>query len=191
MSDPAARLASLDHLVVRQRITAMVNRYEIRAQSKDGELLAVAQQKRMAMKEQVTFYADEQRTVPVFGFRARAVLDVHGVTDVVDAAGAPIGTFRKDFAASLLRSTWILEQPGLPELRGAERSMPVALLRRFLLEFLPYHFDFVRPDGTTVMTVEKKFAFGRDAYDVRIADPGLDRRLAAAMAVALDALQAR
>jgi hypothetical protein len=31
----------------------------------------MAQQKRFAFKEQVTFHADEARTQPVFGFRAR------------------------------------------------------------------------------------------------------------------------
>jgi len=151
----------------------------------------MAQQKRMALKEQVTFFADESRTIPVFGFRSRAVLDVKGVTDVVDATGQPLGTFRKDFAASLLRSTWYVEAPGLPTITGQERNVLIAILRRFVLEFLPYHFDFTRPDGSLVMSVDKKFAFGRDSYDVALHEPGLDRRLAAAVAVALDALQAR
>jgi uncharacterized protein YxjI len=192
--DAAARLQSLDRFAVRQRITPMVNRYEIREYRPDGalgDILALAQQKRIALKEQVTFFADEARTVPVFGFRSRAVLDVSGVTDVVDAEGRTLGTFRKDFAASLLRSTWHLEQAGLPVITGRERNILVALVRRFALEFLPYHFDFTRPDGTVTMSVDKKFAFGRDSYRVEIHDPALDRRMAAAMAVALDALQAR
>jgi uncharacterized protein YxjI len=185
------RLQSLDRFVVRQRITMMVNRYEIRS-SADGEVFALAQQKRMTLKEQVTFYADENRSVPVFGFKARNVLDVHGVTDVFDEQGNLIGTFSKAFGASLLRSTWYVDQPGRPRLTGAERSMPIALLRRFTeIDFLPYHFDFVGPDGgEPAMSVERKWAV-RDTYDVTVRDPGLDRRLAAAMAVALDALQSR
>ncbi len=185
-----ATLQSLNAFVVRQRVTMMVNRYEIRP-DREGPVLAVAQQKRMTLKEQVTFYADEGRSVPVFGFKARNVMDIHGVTDVMDEAGTPIGTFSKAFGASLLRSTWYLDQPGRPRLTGAERSMPIALLRRFTeLDFLPYHFDYKGPNGEPGMSVERRFAL-RDTYQVTIHDPGLDRRLAAAMAVALDALQSR
>ena len=57
-------LANVDHFFVKQKITMMVNRYEIRAALPDGsegEVLAVAQQKRLAFKEQVTFFADEER----------------------------------------------------------------------------------------------------------------------------------
>jgi hypothetical protein len=60
----------------------------------------------MAFKEQVTFYADESRTAPLFGFKARQRLDIGAMHDVTDAAGSQIGWFRKDFTASLLRSTW-------------------------------------------------------------------------------------
>jgi hypothetical protein len=194
--DPVTTLQSLDRFVVRQRITPMVNRYEIRApgdagSSGHGAVLALAQQKRLALREQVTFYADEARTQPLFGFKARNVIDLAGATDVVDGAGQTIGVFRKDFAASLLRSTYYLEQPGHPLATGVERSPAMALLRRFVIEWLPYHFDFTHPDGTVAMSVDKKFAFGRDTYEVTVPDPGLDRRLAAAMSVALDALQAR
>ena len=185
-----AHLQSLNQFVVRQRLTMMVNRYEIRPTA-DGEVLALAQQKRMSLKEQVTFDADEQRTVPVFGFKSRNVMDVRGVTDVLDEAGAPIGTFSKDFGASLLRSTWHIDQPGRPRITGAERNMVIAVLRRFSdIDFLPYHFDFALEGGQPAMSVERAWAV-RDTYAVTVHDPGLDRRLAAAMAVALDALQAR
>ena len=48
----------LERFLVTQRLTMMVNRYEIRAVASDGspgDLLALAQQKRMAFKEEVTF----------------------------------------------------------------------------------------------------------------------------------------
>ncbi len=189
-SQAIAQLQSLDQFVVRQRLTMMVNRYEIRP-SADGQILALAQQKRMTFKEQVTFFADEGRSVPLFGFKSRNVLDVRGVTDVLDENGAPIGEFSKDFGASLLRSTWHIDQPGRPRVTGAERNMVIAILRRFTdIDFLPYHFDFTLDGGQPVMSVERAWAV-RDVYRVTVHDPGLDRRLAAAMAVALDALQSR
>lgn len=193
LQDPVAQLQSLDRFVVRQRITPVVNRYEIRtpAGPGGGQVLALAQQRRLALREQVTFFADDARTVPLFSFKGRNVVDLAGATDVVDAGGQVIGVFRKDFASSLLRSTYFLEQPGHPVATGVERSPVIAIARRFLAEWLPYHFDFTHPDGTVAMSVVKRFAFGRDTYEVTVPDPGLDRRLAAAMAVALDALQAR
>jgi uncharacterized protein YxjI len=128
---------------------------------------------------------------PVLGFKARQVLDLGATYDVTDANGVPIGLFRKSFKDSLWRSTWRLEQPNLGEVVGQERSMAVALLRRFIdeLSWLPYHFDFTI-GGQPAFSVVKKWGL-RDKYVVDIHQPHLDRRLVIAMAVGLDALQGR
>ncbi len=173
---------------VKQKLTMMVNRYEISAP--DGRVLAMAQQKRMAFKEQVTFFADEARTEPVFSFKARQALDVGAGYDVFDGQGTPIGHFRKDFAKSLLRSTFHLNAPGL-EARGQERNQAVALIRRFVDLPLSFHFDFIdNASGKVVLTSERQMSL-RDRYTVSVPDQRLDFRLAAAMAVGLDALLGR
>ncbi|MEU5549244.1 hypothetical protein ABZ738_05700 [Micromonospora sp. NPDC047793] len=179
---------------IRQRLRFMVNQYEVHSVAPDGSeggLLAFAQQKRLAFKEQVTIYTDDSKQQPLLGFKARQRLDLGATYDVTDHAGTPIGLFRKDFAQSLLRSTWHVEQAGLPNIVGQERSMPVAVLRRFAesLSWLPYHFDFVA-GGQPVFSVVKKWGL-RDRYVVEIHHPQIDRRLVIAMAVALDALQGR
>ncbi|MEU4681082.1 hypothetical protein [Micromonospora sp. NPDC023737] len=179
---------------IRQRVRLMVNQYEVLAVAPDGsegQLLAFAQQKRLAFKEQVTLYTDDSKQQPVLGFKARQALDLGATYDVTDAVGNPVGLFRKNFAQSLLRSTWHVEQAGLPEVTGQERSLPVALLRRFVdsLSWLPYHFDFTA-GGQPVFSVVKKWGL-RDRYVVEIQHPQIDRRLVIAMAIALDALQAR
>ncbi|WP_246064030.1 hypothetical protein [Blastococcus colisei] len=187
---------------VRQRITVMVNRYEIRAADPDGSegpLMALAEQKRMKLKEEVIFYADESKTRPVFSFKARQRLDVHAEHDVYDEYGSVLGTFSKQFGASLLRSTWNLSAPGLQAV-GRERRPVIAILRR-IWDLIPYvgdiwvpfvfHFDFVdTATGQPVLTSERKKAI-RDRYVVTVPDPRVDFRLAASMAVALDALQSR
>ncbi|MCP2266240.1 hypothetical protein ACFQHV_09315 [Promicromonospora thailandica] len=186
-------LQAQTRLIVRQRVRMLVNQYEVhgaRPDGSEGDLYAFAQQKRMAFREQVTLYTDDSRTEPVLGFKARQVIDLGATYDIVDAGGSPIGSFRKDFARSLLRSTWHLEQPGYATLTGAERSTAVALIRRFTeIDWLPYHFDFLL-DGRPAFSVEKKWGL-RDRYVVDIHDPQLDRRLVTAMAIALDALQER
>ena len=189
------QLQGLQELIVRQRIRMMVNQYEVHAAGPDGSeagMVAFAQQKRMAFKEQVTLYTDDTKQQPVLGFKARSVMDLGATYDVTDPGGAPIGLFRKDFKKSLLRSTWIVEQAGMPPATGQERSQLVAILRRFVesLSFLPYHFDFVYEGGQPAFSVVKKWGL-RDKYVVSIQDPRLDRRLVIAMAVGLDALQGR
>ena len=76
-----------------------------------------------------------------------------------------IGFFRKDFGASLLRSTFHLEGPGYAG-TGQERSQAVALIRRFTdIPFLPIHFDFVDAQGSPLFSVERKMSIG-DRYRV-------------------------
>ena len=79
---------------VKQRITLMVNRYEIRMANPDGTegaLMAFAEQKRMKLKEEIDFFTDESRTRRVFSFKARQRLDVHAEHDVYDEGGQVIG----------------------------------------------------------------------------------------------------
>jgi uncharacterized protein YxjI len=192
-------------LVVRQKPTLMVNRYAIHAvddAGDEGPVIAAAEQKRVSLKEQVTFYSDEARTEPVFGFEARSTLDLSTTYDVTDASGNPIGWFKKAFGKSLARSTWSLgDMTAELESVGTERSKGTALVRRIwslALEDLPgpwrFHFDFRTSDGTLVMTSQRRRSL-QDVYDVELLETPdgsrLDWRVAAAMAVALDALQGR
>jgi hypothetical protein len=195
----AEALTHIERFTVEQRITLMVNRYEIRAED-GGPPLAVAQQKRMAFKEQVTFYTDGDRRTPVFSFKARQRLDLGGTYDVFAADGQPIGWFRKDFGKSILRSSYHLgTEDGGPDLFGTERNRNVAIARR-VWELLPYvsdlpspfvfHFDFTDPAGQVVFSSVRKRSL-RDRYLIDVPGARLDWRLAAAVAVGLDALQKR
>ena len=190
---PAGGVTYVPRFFVKQKLTLLVNRYEIRAAKADGsvgEIIAMAQQKRLAFKEQVTFYADEARTTPVFSFKARNILELAAVYDVYDAAGTPIGYFQKDFAKSLLRSSFHLGGPGI-DAYGQERNELVAVLRRFIDLPFTFHFDFTdKASGHVVMSSERQFSL-RDRYTVTVQDPRVDFRLAAAMAVGLDALLQR
>jgi hypothetical protein len=195
----------VSRLVVRQKLTMMVNRYTIHPvddAGNEGPVIAAAQQKRLALNEQVRFYADEQRRRPIFRFKARDTLDLGTTYDVTDADGRPIGWFKKEFRKSLTRSTWRMGIPALElEAVGTERSGAIAVVRRvwnLVLEDLPgpwrFHFDSRTPSGTLVMSSDRRKDL-RDVYDVELpATPSgsrVDWRVGAAMAVALDALQSR
>jgi uncharacterized protein YxjI len=187
---------------MKQRVTLVANKYELIATNPDGTdgaLLAFAQQKRMAFKEQVTFYSDDTKTQVVFSFKARKTIDLGSGYDVYDADGQAIGWFKKEFGKSLLRSSWQLSAPGV-EADGTERNQTIAIVRR-VWDFVPFigeiplpfifHFDFTdRSGGQPVLSVERKMSV-RDRYRITVQDERLDFRVAAAMTVALDALQSR
>lgn len=194
-------LHRLTRLHMHQKVTFMVNRYEVFADNGSGEpgqLIAFVEQKRMAFKEQVTIYTGADKQYVLAGFKARKVIDLASGYDVTTADGQAIGLFRKDFGKSLINSTWHLDQPAAGTVTGRERSQGIAVLRR-LWGFIPFinnipfpfrfHFDFVR-DGVKVFSVEKK-TWVRDHYLIDIQDPGVDRRLVIAQSVAVDALQSR
>jgi uncharacterized protein YxjI len=187
---------------MKQRITMMANKYELIATNPDGTdgpVLAFAQQKRMAFKEQVTFYSDDTKSQAVFSFKARKTIDLGAGYDVFDANGQPIGWFKKEFGKSLLRSSWLLSSGHLHS-SGTERNPTIAIVRRFW-DFVPFvgeiplpfifHFDFTDHEtAQPVLSVERKMSV-RDRYRVTVQDNRLDFRVAAAMTVALDALQSR
>jgi uncharacterized protein YxjI len=195
--------APLHRFFVSQKITLAINRYRVTGANPDGSegpLLAFAEQKRFKLKEEITFFADEQKSRPVFGFKARQRLDVAAEHDVFDEHGRPLGYFKKLFAQSLLRSTWELQGPDGLDAIGQERNQTIAVLRR-VWGFLPYigdiwvpfvfHFDFRdKATGNLVMSSERRISI-RDKYTIDVFDPRLDFRVAASMAVALDALQSR
>jgi hypothetical protein len=135
----------------------------------------------------------------LFSFKARHGLDVRAEHDVFDEQGNAIGWFKKEFATSLIRSTWQMTYNGV-QTRGQERRPGIAILRR-VWDLIPvvgdvwvpfvFHFDFIdQATGQTVMTSERKKTI-RDRYVITVPDLRLDFRVAASMAVALDALQSR
>lgn len=198
-------------LIVEQKITAFVNKYAIYTATEDGhkdQLVALAQQKRIALKEKITFYTDESKQEIAFSFRAEKVMDIHGRYLVEDAQGHLIGAFRKDFKKSLLSSTWnIIDAGDKTTLNVTESSIALAVIRRYggfipiagdiinlITSFLRYHFIFFDAEtGREVGRYQKTTLF-RDHYKLLAEDEAYtkqDWRVLAAMAVGLDALQSR
>jgi hypothetical protein len=197
-------------LIIQQKITAFVNKYTVYepASTGAGSLLSLAQQKRFSFKEKVLFYTDETRDKVSFSFRAEKVFDIHGRYFVEDANANLIGYFKKEFASSLVSSTWkIIDKNDTDRFIVKESNLGLALLRRFggqlpfvgsLIElivlFFKYHFVFIDANtGEEVGTYTKTTLF-RDHYELAMTEEAwnaVDWRVFAAMGVALDALQSR
>jgi uncharacterized protein YxjI len=197
-----------DRFILRQRIRPVINQYEFYLPGPDGqpgEPISFVEQKRFKFKEDIRFYADDTKQQELLRIKARQRFDPSARYDVTAADGTKIGEIQKVFGASLLRSTYALfDGQGNEVARASEKSLPVALFRR-LVGFvpyvgnfadwlpIPYHFDFKRAD--TVLGTHSRQAFKfRDTYTIDMSgDPQrtLDRRLVLAIAVGMDALQAR
>lgn len=205
--DPLARVAQLDHLFVQQKFAPIANVYRVSTLGPDGrspgELVAFVKQKRMRIREQIDFFADEAQTVPLLRLQARKVFEFRGMTDVLIPTGQVIGSLKKNFGKSLLRSSWtVLDPGGNPVATAQESSVFIAVARRIwgaipylgdIPFFLPFHFDIHAPDGRQIGRYTRVAAI-RDRYVLDLSgDPQrwFDRRVAMAFTVALDALQDR
>ena len=186
-----------DRFVIDQLIRPMVNLYRISA---DGQPIAFVRQKRMAIKEDIRFFADENETEELFRLKARAVMEFSGRYDVTTPAGERIGVLGKVFGRSLFRSTWRVLDANEQELAIAtERSMSLAILRRVVeaipyADFIPIVFHFTIDRGDQHLgDMNRRLGF-RDTYDLDVSgdtERTIDRRLVVALGIALDALQSR
>ena len=192
-----------DAYLLDQLIRPMVNLYRVTplaGGAAAGPPVAFVRQKRMAIKEDIRFFADDSEREELFRIKARAVFEIGGRYHVTAADGQPLGTLEKVFGKSLLRSTWRVLGPDDEELAVVkERSASVAFLRR-ALDLLPYTdlvpviFHFTIDAGDDHLGDFTRAVGVRDKYTLDLSgDPErrIDRRLAVALAVALDALQSR
>jgi uncharacterized protein YxjI len=194
-----------DRFLVDQLVRPIANLYQVTplavGETPAGGPVAYVRQKKMAIKEDIRFFADEQETQELFRIKARSILDTGGSRyDVTDASGTPIGVLEHVLRKSIFRSTWrVTEASGGEVATAQERSLPMAIARR-LVDFvpygewvpIPYNFDLLM-DGQVIGHLNRKFQL-RDRYVLDLSgdhERKLDRRLAIALAIGLDALQNR
>lgn len=186
-----------DQFEIEQLIRPMVNLYRISAR---GMPVAFVRQKRMALKEDIRFFKDENESEELFRIKARSMMELGGRYDVTTPAGEKVGVLEKVFAKSLLRSTWRLLDAGDQEVGVAqERSMLWAIVRRVIDavpygEMVPIVFHFTIDRGEEHLGDFTRAWGIRDRYTLDLSgDPSrtVDRRLAIALGIALDALQSR
>ena len=77
-----------DHFTISQLIKPMVNLYRIAA---GPAPVAFVRQKRMAIKEDIRFFADENEAHELWRIKARSVMEFGGRYDVVTPEGERIG----------------------------------------------------------------------------------------------------
>jgi uncharacterized protein YxjI len=195
-----------DRFLVDQLIRPVANLYRVTplaiGETPAGSPVAYVRQKKLAIKEDIRFYADEGETQELFRVKARSVLDFGGSRYDVLVGEDRIGVLRHKFRESLYRSTWHIGGPDEQDVGIArESSTAIGILRRgvdfvpYVGEFIPipYNFEIV-VGGEVVGRMNRRFARVRDQYILDLAgdpDRTIDRRVGVALAVGLDALQNR
>lgn len=195
-----------DAFRIEQLIRPLVNLYQVTPLAPGGTAaggpVAFVRQKRMAIREDIRFFRDESESEELFRIKARQVFDIPGARyDVTTPDGTRIGVLAHEFRKSLVRSTWRLLDASEAEVgKAQERSQALAILRR-VVDFVPYGgwlpipYNFaILSDGKEVGSFMRHFLSLRDRYDLDLSsdpDRRIDRRVAIALAVALDALQNR
>ena len=192
-----------DRYLVDQLIRPLVNLYRVTplgvGDMTAGSPVAYVRQRRMAIKEDIRFYADEAETQEIFRIRARDVLDLGGSRYDVFARDEQIGTMEHRLGASLLRTKWAVQSAAATTFIAQERYAPLALLRR-LIDFVPYgefipvpyNFD-LQLDDRVIGSLNRRLQL-RDAYVLDLSGDTerlIDRRLGIALAIGLDTLQNR
>ena len=198
-----------DRFILRQKFRLIVNEYEFSLPSPGSEApgtpFCFVRQKPYKFKEDIRFYTDSNRSIELMRVKARQRFDPAAKYDVESADGTKVGYIQKVFGASLFRSTYkLFGADGVEVAHVQEKSMAVALFRR-LVGFLPYvdkianwlpiPYDFVfLRDGKELGTHRRQLWKIVDVYTIDMhSDPEktVDRRLLLAIAVGMDALQAR
>ena len=179
-----------------QLIRPVANLYKVSALAPGDEAgapVAFVRQKKLAIREDLRFFADESESVELFRVKARQVVDVGGRYDVTTPAGERFGVLQRRLAQTLLRTTWaVLDADDAPLAEVTESSMARAVLRRVVDVPLLYHFS-ILAEGRQVGEVRRVLSL-RDRYVMTLGgdvDRRVDRRLAVALLVVLDALQGR
>jgi len=195
-----------DRYLVDQLIRPIANLYRVTplaaGETPAGPPIAYVRQKKLKIKEEIRFYADDAELQELFQIKARTWLDTGGSKyDVIDAQEGNIGVLEHVFRKSLFRSTWRISTPDAEEIAIAhERSQVLGIARR-VIDFvpdigglipIPYNFDILASDRV-IGRMDRKFQL-RDRYVLDLSgdpDKKLDRRLAIALAIGLDTLQNR
>ena len=194
-----------DRFLVDQLVRPIANLYRITplaaGEAPAGGPVAFVRQKKLAIKEDIRFYADESESQELFRIKARTWLDTGGSSYDVYAGEEKIGTLDHVLGKSLLRTTWRVRNGEEQEIAIARERSQVAAIARRVVDFvpdwgglipIPYNFDIVI-DNRVVGSMNRKFQL-RDRYVLDLAgddERRLDRRVAVALAIGLDALQNR
>ena len=182
----------LDRFLVRRKVFRILGA-GFHVYDPAGNVVGFSEQKAFKLKEDIRVFTDDSKSKELLSIRARQVIDFSAAYDVVDSAeGKKVGACRRKGWSSMLRDSWeVLDANDRPVAHLHEDSMGLALLRRFLSNLIPQHFDLLA-NQRPVASLRQHFNPFVYKLDVEIFnDCPVDRRLVLAAAVLLAAVEGR
>jgi len=160
-----------------------------------GNLVLFAKRRALRLREHIEAFEDEEQTRPALRIRTESILDLGATYVMTDArSGETVGMARRRFMRSMVRDHWDLLDAGGHALGDAqEDSLGLALLRRFVADFVPQRYH-VRAGDRPVAELRQRwnpFLFRADLRLEAGADARLDPRLLLGLAILLMVIEGR
>ena len=141
-----------------------------------GQLRMYVKQKMLKLREQVTVFADEAQTVPLYHINADRVIDFNARYNISAPDGRPLGSVQRRGARSLWRANYEIMREGqlILSIREANPWAKVGdnlfgeipILGMFAGYFFHPKYIVHRPDGTEVFHATKRPAMWEGLYEV-------------------------
>lgn len=177
-----------DHYTVKEKILAIGRKY--RVFDPQGELVAFCKQKAFKLREDIRFYAEESMQTELFRLRTAKILDFNANFEVVDADGNVLGSLRRKGWSSMVQDRWQVHDAAGTHIGDVvEDNIGMALMRRFVLSIIPYHYKITGTDGQPVGTIDERFQLFGDTYDLRRLSDQIDPRVLIGATVCVDAIE--
>ncbi len=188
-----AKLTELNQYLIREKFLKIFgNKFHI--MDENGQLYGFCEQKRFRIKEDIRLYDDESKNNEWLVIKQRNLVDAWGGFDIFDPkAGILLGTVRRKFWKSILRTKWqVLDPDGNDIGMLLEDSMAQAIARRVFLGILPKKYTLHTMGNDNPITMRQKFNPIIRKLIVNIPpENNFNRKFIAGLAIVISALDGR
>ncbi|HEX6289733.1 MAG TPA: hypothetical protein VFZ66_11110 [Herpetosiphonaceae bacterium] len=149
---------------------------QISVRDGQGNLLLYVKQKLFKLKEAVNIFADESQTRQLFSINADRLLDFSARYTITDSQGLAIGAVKRQGMRSIWKAHYDILNGETPVMTIREENPWIKVMDALVGEvpilglFTGYLFHpaylISRPDGTTVMRIEKQRSFLESSFTV-------------------------
>jgi uncharacterized protein YxjI len=188
-----AKLLELNQYLIREKFWKIFGN-KFRIMDEQDNLYGFCEQKRFKIKEDIRVYDDENKNNEWLVIKQKNFIDAWGGFDIYDPnAGVLLGTVRKKFWNSILRTRWeLLDSEGQNIGVLEEDSLGYALVRRTFLGILPKKYTLHTIGSNVPITMRQKFNPIIKKLVVNIPpEHPFDRRYIAGLALVIAALDGR
>ena len=149
---------------------------QIYVRDASGQLRMYVKQKLLKLKEQVTIFADEGQSVPLYHIKADRVIDFNARYNITAPDGRELGSIRRRGRRSLWRANYEVAR-GEEVILVLKEANPWAKVGDALFGEIPVigmfagyvfhpHYTVQRPDGSEALHVAKQSALWEGKYSV-------------------------